>query len=69
MLWGQIRPRSGAQTYRVQVRTTGAWRFSGGARKTTARGFFSTAVAAAPGVRVRIYSPQDAAYSIALRAR
>ena len=42
VLWGQIRPRSGPQTYRVQVRTTGAWRFSGGVRKTTARGFFST---------------------------
>ena len=46
VLWGQIRPRSGAQTYRVQVRTTGAWRFSGGVRRTSARGFFSTAVAA-----------------------
>ena len=44
VLWGQIRPRSGAQTYRVQIRTTGAWRFSGGVRKTSARGFFSTAV-------------------------
>ena len=69
VLWGQIRPRSGAQTYRVQVRTTGAWRFSGGVRKTTARGFFSTAVPAGPGARVRIYSPQDAAYSITIRAR
>ena len=69
VLWGQIRPRSGAQTYRVQVRTTGAWRFSGGVRKTSARGFFSIAVAAGPGARVRIYSPQDAAYSISIRAR
>ena len=30
VLWGQVRPRSGAQTYRVQVRTAGVWRFSGG---------------------------------------
>jgi hypothetical protein len=69
VLWGQIRPRSGPQTYRVQVRTTGAWRFSGGVRTTSARGFFSTPVAAAPGTRVRIYSPRDAAYSITVRAR
>jgi hypothetical protein len=69
VLWGQIRPRSGAQTFRVQVRTTGAWRFSGGVRRTSARGFFSAAVPARPGDRVRIYSPQDLAYSIAIRAR
>ena len=69
VLWGQIRPRSGAQTFRVQVRTSGAWRFSGGMRKTSARGFFSVAVPAAPGARVRIYSPQDEAYSISIRAR
>ena len=47
---------------------TGAWRFSGGMRKTSARGFFSVAVPAAPGARVRIYSPQDEAYSISIRA-
>ena len=69
VLWGQIRPRSGAQTYRVQVRTGGAWRFSGGFRKTGTRGFFSTAVAVKAGARVRIFSPQDAAYSITIRAR
>ena len=34
VLWGQVRPRSGVQTYRVQVRTGGgAWRFSGGNRQ------------------------------------
>ena len=36
VLWGQVRPRSGAQTFRVQVRTGGAWRFSGGVRRTGA---------------------------------
>jgi hypothetical protein len=69
VLWGQVRPRSGAQTYRVQVHTGGAWRFSGGTRKTGTRGFFSTAIAAKPGTRVRLFSPQDAAYSITIRAR
>ena len=46
VLWGQVRPRSGPQTFRVQVRTGGAWRFSGGVRTTSARGFFSVAVPA-----------------------
>jgi hypothetical protein len=69
VLWGQVRPRSGAQRYRVQVRARGGWRFAGGYRKTSARGFFSVAVAAAPGTQVRIFSPQDGAYSAPIRAR
>lgn len=69
VLWGQVRPRSGAQTYRVQVRTGGAWRFSGGVRTTSARGFFSAAVAAPKGATVRIFSPRDRAYSSSIRAR
>jgi len=67
VLWGQVRPRTGVQTYRVQVRTGGAWQFSGGNRRTSVRGFFSTPVAALPGASVRIYSPQDSAYSATIR--
>jgi hypothetical protein len=62
-LWGQVRPRTGAQRYRVQVRTGGTWRWFGGFRATNARGFLSVAVPAGKGARVRIYSPQDRAYS------
>jgi hypothetical protein len=51
------------------VRVGRAWTFSGGNRRTSARGFFSAAVAAPPGANVRIYSPQDRAYSATLRAR
>ena len=69
VLWGQVRPRTGVQTFRVQVRTGGVWRFSGGVRKTGARGFFSVAVPAARGTAVRIFSPQDSAYSAFLVAR
>lgn len=69
VLWGQVRPRSGVQAYRVQVRSGGTWRFSGGLRRTTARGFFSTAVAAPRGASVRIYSPRDRAYSATLLSR
>ena len=70
VLWGQVRPRTGTQTYRIQVRTAaGGWRFSGGVRRTTARGFFSVAVPAAVGASVRVFSPQDGAYSASIRAR
>ena len=68
-LWGQVRPRSGAQTFRIQVRTGGVWRFSGGFRKTSARGYFSVAVPATRGTAVRIFSPQDSVYSAYLVAR
>jgi polysaccharide biosynthesis protein PslG len=69
VLWGQVRPRTGVQSYRVQVRLGGKWRFSGGTRRTSARGFFSTAVDAPRGSSVRIYSPRDRAYSATMLAR
>jgi hypothetical protein len=67
VLWGQVRPRSGAQTYRVQVRTSRGWAFSGGTRRTGARGFFSVALGAPKGAWVRVYSPRDQAYSAVIR--
>jgi hypothetical protein len=70
VLWGQVRPRASTQSYRVQVRVDGGpWRFSGGTRKTSSRGFFSTAVAAPARSNVRIYSPLDRAYSATIRTR
>jgi hypothetical protein len=69
VLWGQVRPRSGVQTFRVQVRTGGVWRDGGGVRKTGARGFFSVAVPATRGTAVRVFSPEDDAYSASLVAR
>jgi hypothetical protein len=69
VVWGQVRPRGGKQPYRVQVRLGGTWKFSGGERRTSGRGFFSASVAAPRGALVRIYSPQDEAYSATIRAR
>jgi hypothetical protein len=69
VLWGQVRPRAGVQTYRVQVRSRSGWRFAGGVRRTSARGFFSVRVPAPKGARVRIYSPRDAVYSASLTTR
>jgi hypothetical protein len=69
VLWGQVRPRRGAQAYRVQVRVGPTWKFGGGVRRTSGRGFFSTVVAAPRGALVRIYSLGDDAYSATIRAR
>ena len=69
VLWGQVRPRSGEQTYRVELQRGGAWEQLGGVRRTGARGFFSVRVAAPSGAFVRVYSPADDAYSASIRAR
>jgi hypothetical protein len=69
VLWGQVRPRSGAQTYRVQVRTRGVWRWSGGLRRTSGRGFFSVKVTVPRGSAVRIFSTRDEAFSVSVRVR
>lgn len=69
VLWGQVRPRLGAQTYRVQVRSGGAWRFVGGTSRTNSRGYFSVAVVAARGSLVRIHSPQDGGFSSPIAVR
>jgi polysaccharide biosynthesis protein PslG len=68
VLWGQVRPRSGVQAYRLQVRRGGAWRFVGGTRRTSARGFLSVRLDAPRGTLVRLYSPRDRAYSATIRA-
>jgi hypothetical protein len=66
-IWGQIRPRSGRQTFRLRRYRNGRWSWVGGTRSTSARGFFALTVVASPGSRVQIWSPRDRAYSLALR--
>jgi hypothetical protein len=68
-LWGQIRPRTGVQTYRLQIFRGGGWRTLGGTGRTNARGFFVRKVALARGAKVRLYSVRDKAASPALVVR
>ena len=68
-LWGQVRPRSGAQTYRLQVRTRGGWRWTGGTARTNVRGFLSRTIAAPRGASVRLWSPRDRVFSWPLAVR
>jgi hypothetical protein len=65
-IWGQVRPRSGSQPYRLQQFRNGRWRWIGGTRSTSARGFIRRVVTAGRGTRLRIWSPRDRRYSAVL---
>jgi hypothetical protein len=58
-LWGQVRPRSGPQQYRLRVLRGSAWRWLGPVARTDARGIFVATVPAATGAHVQLFSPRD----------
>jgi hypothetical protein len=68
-IWGQVRPRTGRQTYRLQLWSGGHWRWVGGTRLTTSTGFLRRVVTAGRGARLRIWSPQDRRYSTVVTVR
>jgi hypothetical protein len=67
--WGQIRPRRGAQPYRLQVNVNGRWTWVGGTARTNSLGFLSRTAAVARGSLVRLWSPRDEAFSWPVVAR
>jgi hypothetical protein len=69
VLWGQVRPRSGAQRYRLQQLRNGRWISIGGVARTNAGGVFQRVVRAGSGARFRIWSLRDDAFSPALVVR
>jgi hypothetical protein len=62
-LWGQVRPRAGVQTYRLQQLGSGRWRWVGGVRSTTPAGYLRRVVTAGRGAKLRLWSPRDRRYS------
>jgi hypothetical protein len=58
-LWGQVRPRSGRQSYRLRVRRGGVWRWLGPTARTDERGVFVASVPVSRGAQVQLYSPRD----------
>ena len=62
-VWGQVRPRTGAQPYRLQQWRGRHWRSVGGTRLTTRAGFLRRVVTADRGARLRLWSPRDRRYS------
>jgi len=61
-VWGQVRPGSGARTYRLQV----GGRWVGGTMRTNGLGFLSRTIVARRGAVVRLWSPQNRAWSFPL---
>lgn len=61
-LWGQVRPRSGPQPFRVWLEEGDRAGWIGGSRVTDASGFFTIQVPARAGSRVRVWSPRDGSY-------
>ncbi len=62
VLWGQVRP-GGRSPYRLQQFRDGRWYSVGANRTTSARGYYTRTVRAAPGARFRIWSPSVHTYS------
>jgi hypothetical protein len=54
VLWGQVRPGSGARSYVLQAYSSGRWRPVGGTARTGASGIFLRTVTLARGARVRV---------------
>ena len=67
VLWGQVRPGSGARTYVLQRATAAGWRNVGAAAKTARNGAFTRHVTLPAGTRVRISAPAIGWTSPALR--
>ena len=66
-LWGQVRPGLGSQTYRLRYRTAGAWRWLGGTRRTSARGYWTLGARLPRGTAVQVWSRGTLGASVALR--
>ena len=65
-VWGQVRPRSGRQPYRLQQFRNGRWLWVGGTRLTNPGGFLRRLLSVGQGSRLRIWSPRDRLYSAIL---
>ena len=68
-LWGQVRPRTGRQPYRLQQFRGGGWRWLGRTQLTTRSGLLRRVVTATRGSRLRVWSPRDRRYSIVLTVK
>ena len=68
-VWGQVRPRTGGQPYRLQQWRGRHWRWVGGTRLTTPAGFLRRVVTADRGARLRLWSPRDRRYSVILTVK
>ncbi|MBA2331751.1 MAG: cellulase family glycosylhydrolase [Actinobacteria bacterium] len=69
VLWGQVRAGLGAQSYRVQASSGTGWRFLGGTRRTSSRGYLSAVVSVPTRSLIRIFSVRDGVFGAPLLVR
>jgi hypothetical protein len=68
-LWGQIRPRTGRQPYRLQLLAEGRRPWLTPVRRTDRRGTFQVSVAVPRGAEVRVWSMRDRRYGPPITVR
>jgi hypothetical protein len=68
-VWGQVRPRTGRQPYRLQQLRGGRWQWVGKTQLTTRGGFLRRVVTAKSGTQLRVWSPRDRRYSTVVTVR
>jgi hypothetical protein len=69
VLWGQVRPSSGARPYKLEQFRAGHWSWVGSTRTTSSGGFFRTVVRAGKGSKLRVYANRERVYSPILVVR
>ncbi len=66
-LWGQVRPGLGAQTYRLRYSTGHGWRWLGGNRRTSSRGFYVVKVRVPKRTTVQAFSNGELSAAVRVR--
>ena len=66
-VWGEIRPGSGSQPYRIRRWSAGGWSWLGGMRRTDRRGFFQATLRAPAGSLLQAWAPRLNIYSLTVR--
>lgn len=67
MLWGQVRPGNGRQTYRLRHRRDGRWYWLGATRVTSTRGYWTVRARLVRGTVVQLSSRGKLSPALAIR--
>jgi hypothetical protein len=66
-LWGQVRPGTGRQEFRLRYRRGGTWRWHGGTRLTSSRGYWTIRARLPRGALVQARTEEHLSGSVVLR--
>ena len=63
VVWGQVRPGSGARAYRLQIFRGARWSWLGASARTNSHGFFRVTIDGRRGTKLRAWAPSLGFYS------